>query len=132
MAFVAAGDYHHHLGLSAVGSADASPPPAGHTGLYHVAFVYPDRCELARAVARLLDHGVPIDHATDHGATVAVYLTDPDGNGLELCYDRPRAAWFDAAGHPVLRADRFDPRELLPELQSTQRPQEAPEPCTPS
>jgi catechol 2,3-dioxygenase len=64
-------------------------------------------------VQRLLDHGVAIDHATDHGGTVSVYLSDPDGNGVELYYDRPRADWFDAEGRPVLKADRFDFRELL-------------------
>jgi catechol 2,3-dioxygenase len=87
----------------------------GQTGLYHVAFLYPDRRELGRAVRRLLDHDHPIDHGTDHGGTVSVYLADPDGNGIELYYDRPRADWFDAAGRPVLRAERFDYRELLPD-----------------
>jgi catechol 2,3-dioxygenase len=113
MAFLAAGDYHHHVGLNTFDSA-GGPPPPGHTGLYHVAFVYPDRRELGRAVQRLLDHGHPIDHGTDHGGTVSVYLADPDGNGVELYYDRPRAEWFDAEGRPVLKADRFDYRELLP------------------
>ena len=113
MAFLAAGDYHHHVGLNTFDSA-GGPPPPGHTGLYHVAFVYPDRRELGRAVQRLLDYGHPIDHGTDHGGTVSVYLADPDGNGVELYYDRPRAEWFDAEGRPVLKADRFDYRELLP------------------
>jgi catechol 2,3-dioxygenase len=112
-AFLAAGDYHHHVGLNTWDSAGATPPPPGHTGLYHVAFVYPDRRELARAVRRLCDHGHPIDHGTDHGATVSVYLSDPDGNGVELYYDRPRADWFDGDGRPVLKAERFDYRELL-------------------
>jgi catechol 2,3-dioxygenase len=113
MVLLAAGDYHHHVGLNTWESAAAAPPPRGHTGLYHVAFLYPDRRELGHAVRRLLDHDHPIDHATDHGGTVSVYLTDPDGNGVELYYDRPRADWFDAGGHPVLRADRFDPHDLL-------------------
>ena len=113
-AFLAAGDYHHHVGLNTWESAGASPPPPGHTGLYHVAFLYPDRAELGRAVARLLAHGVEPDHATDHGGTVSVYLSDPDGNGVELYYDRPRSHWRDADGRPVLKADRFDFRELLP------------------
>jgi catechol 2,3-dioxygenase len=115
MVLVAAGDYHHHVGLNTF-DVDAGPPPPGHTGLYHVAFVYPDRRELARAVQRLLDHGHPIDHGTDHGATVAIYLDDPDGNGVELSYDRPRSEWFDADGNPVIKADRFDPRDLLADL----------------
>src|SRR4051812_46512204 len=96
--FLAAGDYHHHIGLNTWESAGATPPAPGHTGLYHVAFLYPDRRELARAVQRLLDHGYPMAHATDHGGTVSVYLDDPDGNGVELYYDRPRAHWFDADG----------------------------------
>ena len=103
MAFLAAGDYHHHVALN-------TWKPAG---LYHVAFNYPDRRELARAVRRLLDRGYAVDHATDHGATVAVYLDDPDGNGIELSYDRPRERWFDAAGRPVLRADHLSVDELL-------------------
>jgi catechol 2,3-dioxygenase len=114
MAFLAAGDYHHHIGLNTLDSAGGSPPPPGHTGLYHTAFVYPDRRELGRAVARLRAHGVAIDHGTDHGGTVSVYLDDPDGNGVELYYDRPRSEWFGADGRPVLRNDRFDPTDLLP------------------
>ncbi len=78
-----------------------------------MAFLYPDRRELGRAVRRLLDHGIPVDHATDHGGTVSVYLDDPDGNGVELTYDRPRACWYDAAGRPVLKAERFDVADLL-------------------
>jgi catechol 2,3-dioxygenase len=118
-AFLAAGDYHHHIGLNTWESAGGTPPPPGHTGLYHVALVYPDRGELGRAVQRLLDHGYPVDHATDHGGTVSVYLADPDGNGIELYYDRPRAMWFDADGRPILKADRFDYRELLPTPKET-------------
>jgi catechol 2,3-dioxygenase len=105
--FLAVGDYHHHLALNTWESEGATPPPPGHTGLYHVAFVYPDRHELAHAVERLQAHGVEIDHATDHGATVSVYLDDPDGNGVELYYDRPREMWQDEQGRPVLRADRI-------------------------
>ena len=78
-----------------------------------MAFVYPDRRELGHAVRRLLDHGWPVDHATDHGGTVSVYLSDPDGNGVELYYDRPRSDWFDADGRPVLKNDHFDARDLL-------------------
>jgi catechol 2,3-dioxygenase len=113
MVLLAAGDYHHHIGLNTFSGAGDRPSPSGPTGLYHVAFLYPDRRELGGAVRRLLDHGYPIDHASDHGGTVSVYLADPDGNGIELYYDRPRAEWFDADGRPVLKADRFDYRELL-------------------
>jgi catechol 2,3-dioxygenase len=112
-AFLAAGAYHHHVGLNTFESAGGTPPPAGHTGLYHVAFLFPDRRELGRAVRRVLDHDYPIDHATDHGATVSVYLFDPDRNGLELYYDRPRSDWYDEHGRPVVKARPFDPRELL-------------------
>ena len=112
-AFLAAGDYHHHIGLNTWESAGGEPPPPGHTGLYHVAFVYPDRHELSAAIRRLIDHGYEIDHGTDHAATVSVYLEDPDGNGVELYYDRPREAWFDDDGRPILQAERFDYNELL-------------------
>ena len=120
MVLLAAGDYHHHIGLNSFESAGAPPLPPGHTGLYHVAFLYPDRRELGRAVARLLEREYPIDHATDHGGTVSVYLAYPDGNGVELYYDRPRADWSDANGRPVLKADRFDHRDLL--VAAPQRP----------
>jgi len=89
------------------GCEGGGPPPEGSTGLYHVAFVYPDRKELAAAIARLRQHGYAIDHATDHGATVSIYLEDPDGNGVELCYDRPRDTWFDDEGRPILKAERI-------------------------
>jgi catechol 2,3-dioxygenase len=113
MVFLAAGDYHHHVGINAVHTAGATPPPPRHTGLYHVAFVYPDRHELVKAIRRLIDHGVPMDHATDHGATISVYLNDPDGNGVELYYDRPRSEWYDENGAPIVKAEYFDPLELL-------------------
>jgi catechol 2,3-dioxygenase len=112
-AFLAAGDYHHHIGLNTWQSSGGSPPPPGRTGLYHVAFLYPDRRELGRAVRRLLDHDYPINHGTDHGANVSVYVSDPDGNEIELYCDRPRAEWFDASGRPILKAERFEPSDLL-------------------
>ena len=118
--FLAAGDYHHHVALNTWTSAGGTPPPQGHTGLYHVAFVYPDRAELARAVQSLVDNNYPIASAEDHGATVSVYLTDPDGNGVELYYDRPRSEWFDANGHLIFKAEPFDPAELLEEEISMQ------------
>jgi catechol 2,3-dioxygenase len=123
MVLLAAGDYHHHVGLNAWDTA-GGPPPPGHSGLYHVAFLYPDRRELGRAVRRLLDHGHPIDHATDHGGTVSVYLDDPDGNGVELYYDRPRDDWFDAGGNPVLKNERFDVRALRPRPDPSTTPKE--------
>jgi catechol 2,3-dioxygenase len=123
MALVAAGDYHHHLALNTFQSAGGTPPPPGHTGLHHVAVVYPDRRELARAVQRLLDRGHPLDSAEDHGGTVSVYLRDPDDNGIELYYDRPRETWFDPEGRPILKADPVDPRDLLAELAAPAAPQ---------
>jgi catechol 2,3-dioxygenase len=115
-AFLAAGEYHHHLGINTWLSQGGSAPPPGYTGLHHVAFVYPDRQELIRAVQRLRDHGYPLDSAEDHGATVSVYLRDPDGNGIELYNDRPRAEWFDDQGRPILKADPINIDELLGEF----------------
>ena len=107
-AFLAAGDYHHHLALNTFESEGATPPPPGHTGLFHVAFVYPSPSALALAVDRLRAHGVPIVSARDHGGTVSVYIEDPDRNGVELYYDRPRDAWFDEGGRPLLRNEPLD------------------------
>ena len=92
-AFLGAGGYHHHVGLNTWESAGGPPPPPGSTGLYHVAFRYPDRAALGRAYRRLVEHGVPLDGAADHGVSEALYLRDPDGNGIELYWDRPREQW---------------------------------------
>ena len=92
-AFVSAGGYHHHIGLNTWESRGGSPPPPGTTGLYHVALRYPDRAALADALRRLVDAGVPLDGAADHGVSEALYLRDPDGNGVELYRDRPREEW---------------------------------------
>jgi catechol 2,3-dioxygenase len=112
-AFLAAGDYHHHIGLNTWTSEGGTPPPEGNTGLYHLVILYPDRRELGHAVRSILEHGYPIDGAEDHGATVSVYLRDPDGNGIELYYDRPREEWFDSQGNPILKTEAFEPRDLL-------------------
>jgi catechol 2,3-dioxygenase len=92
-AFLSAGGYHHHIGLNTWESAGGSPPPAGATGLYHVAILYPSRAELADALRRLLDAGIPLEGASDHGVSEALYLRDPDGNGVELYWDRPQEQW---------------------------------------
>jgi catechol 2,3-dioxygenase len=92
-AFLAAGDYHHHLGLNTWESRGASPPPAHHTGLHHLAIRYPTRSDLAMAVRRVLSAGVTLGGASDHGVSVSVYLADPDGTGLELTWDRPADEW---------------------------------------
>ncbi len=92
-AFLAAGGYHHHIGLNTWESLGATPPPPGHTGLYHTAFLYPDRAALAQALRRVLDAGIAIDGAADHGVSEAIYLRDPDQNGVEIYCDRPEAEW---------------------------------------
>jgi len=92
-AFISAGGYHHHLGLNTWESAGGSPPPPRSTGLYHVAILYPTRALLADAVRRVLAANVELDGAADHGVSEAIYLRDPDGNGVELYRDRPEAEW---------------------------------------
>src|SRR5215207_4168561 len=92
-AFLSAGGYHHHIGLNTWESQGGAPPPPGSTGLYHFAINYPERRDLAAALKRLLDHGWGIDGASDHGTHEAIYLHDPDFNGLELAWDRDRAEW---------------------------------------
>jgi catechol 2,3-dioxygenase len=92
-AFVSAGGYHHHIGLNTWESRGGSPPPAGTTGLYHLAILYPNRAALADALRRLIATGIPLDGASDHGVSEALYLRDPDGNGVELYRDRPEAEW---------------------------------------
>jgi catechol 2,3-dioxygenase len=92
-AFVAAGDYHHHIGLNTWESLNCGPPPHGATGLYHLAVLYTSRAALADALKRLITAEVPLDGASDHGVSEALYLRDPDGNGLELYWDRPNEEW---------------------------------------
>ena len=113
-AFLAAGDYHHHIGLNTWESLGATPPPPGHTGLYHSAFLYPDRASLGAVIGRVLDAGILLDGAADHGVSEAVYLRDPDENGVELYYDKPEAEWpRDANGTLAMRNDRLDVPGLL-------------------
>jgi len=92
-AFLSAGGYHHHIGLNTWDSKGGTPPPAGHTGLYHTAFVYPSRADLAQAVRRVAAAGIEFDGAADHGVSEALYLHDPDWNGVELYWDKPREDW---------------------------------------
>ena len=113
-AFVAAGDYHHHIGLNTWESRGGSPPPRGTTGLYHVAILYPTRTALADALRRLRDAGVELDGASDHGVSEALYLHDPDGNGIELYWDRPRERWpRDAEGRFFMVTEPLDLDALL-------------------
>ena len=92
-AFLSAGGYHHHLGLNTWESKGGSPPPSGTTGLYHVAILYPTRALLADALRRVLAAGIELDGASDHGVSEALYLRDPDNNGVELYWDRPKEQW---------------------------------------
>ena len=92
-AFISAGGYHHHIGLNTWESEGGTPPPPGHTGLYHTAILYPNREELAKALKSLLNAGYPLQGAADHGVSEAIYLADPDGNGVELYCDRPKEKW---------------------------------------
>ena len=113
-AFLSAGGYHHHVGLNTWESRGGPPPPAGTTGLYHVAFRYPDRPALARALRRLIDHSVALEGASDHGVSEALYLRDPDGNGIELYWDRPREEWpRTEAGELHMGTRPLDLRDLL-------------------
>ena len=96
-AFLSAGGYHHHFGLNTWESAGGQPPPPGTTGLYHVAILYPTRAELAAAVRRVQKAGIPLEGATDHGVSEAIYLHDPDHNGVEIYWDRPQEQWPRAA-----------------------------------
>lgn len=97
-AFISAGGYHHHIGLNTWESKGGSPPPPGTTGLYHVAILYPTRALLADALRRVLAAGIELDGAADHGVSEAIYLRDPDGNGVELYRDRPESEWPRSAG----------------------------------
>ena len=92
-AFISAGGYHHHIGLNIWESKGGTPPPPGHTGLYHTAILYPNRKELAKALKTLLNADYPLQGAADHGVSEAIYLADPDGNGVELYYDKPKEKW---------------------------------------
>jgi len=92
-AFISAGGYHHHIGLNTWESKGGEPPPAGSTGLYHLAIVYPTRADLGAALKTLIDRGVQLDGAADHGVSEALYLRDPDQNGVELYWDRPKRLW---------------------------------------
>lgn len=115
-AFVSAGGYHHHIGLNVWHSRGGPPPPENATGLYHVAIRYPDRRTLADALRRLIAAGIPLDGASDHGVSEALYLRDPDGNGVELYRDRPREQWpTDAAGRLAMVTQPLDVAALLAE-----------------
>ena len=120
-AFVSAGDYHHHIGLNTWESRGGSPPPAGATGLYHTAILYPTRAALADALRRLMRADVPLDGASDHGVSEALYLRDPDDNGVELYWDRPRQEWpRKANGNLAMGTKPLDLDQLLLEGAKTE------------
>ena len=113
-AFLAAGNYHHHIGLNTWESAGGTAPPKGHTGLYHTAFLYPSRATLGDALKRVLNAGIKLDGASDHGVSEALYLRDPDENGVELYWDKPEADWpRDADGALSMVNDPLDLASLL-------------------
>ena len=113
-AFLSAGGYHHHIGLNTWESLGGSPPAPGTTGLYHLAIVYPTRAELGDALQRLIAAKVPLDGASDHGVSEALYLRDPDGNGVELYWDRPREQWpQNSSGELAMFTRALDLRALL-------------------
>ena len=113
-AFVSSGAYHHHIGLNTWESRGGPPPPHGTTGLYHAAILYPTRAALADALKRLMQAGIPLDGASDHGVSQALYLRDPDGNGIELYWDRPENEWpRTAEGHLGMYTEPLDLQALL-------------------
>lgn len=114
--FLSAGGYHHHIGLNTWHSAEGSAPPPGTTGLYHLAILYPSRRTLADGLRRILRAGIPLDGASDHGVSEALYLRDPDGNGVELSWDRPKSDWpRDEDGAVMMHTKPLDVQELLRE-----------------
>jgi catechol 2,3-dioxygenase len=119
-AFVSAGGYHHHIGLNTWESAGGTSPPPGSTGLYHFAILYPSRLELANALRRLLAAEIPLDGASDHGVSEALYLRDPDNNGVELYWDRPKELWPRTSDGKVSMSTRpLDLDSLLREISGT-------------
>src|ERR1700704_4248687 len=118
--FLSAGGYHHHLAVNTWESLGGSPPPAGTTGLYHTAIVYPTRVKLAEALRRVIDAGIALDGAADHGVSESIYLRDPDENGVELYCDRPKELWPRAAdGELAMYTRPLDLRKLLGELKES-------------
>jgi catechol 2,3-dioxygenase len=122
-AFIAAGGYHHHIGLNTWESLGGQPPQPGTTGLYHLAILYPTRAALADALRRLIDSGIPLDGAADHGVSEALYLHDPDLNGVELYWDRPEEQWPRTPdGQLAMYTRRLNMEGLLAEVETPPEP----------
>ena len=116
--FLSAGGYHHHIGLNTWAGRDATPPPRGHAGMYHVAFLYPTRLELAKVLKNIIDANYPIEGMADHGVSEAIYLRDPDNNGVEIYADRPREEWkVSNDGMVEMVTEPLDIRSILDELE---------------
>lgn len=123
-AFLSAGGYHHHIGLNTWESQGGTPPPPGTTGLYHIAILYPERRSLADALRRLMAAGIDLDGASDHGVSEALYLRDPDDNGVELYWDRPESAWPRTPDGALAMYTRpLDLRDLLETLATLATPE---------
>ncbi len=117
-AFLSAGGYHHHIGLNTWESLGGNPPSEGSTGLYHFAILVPSRKELAKVLKRLEHNDYPIEGASDHGVSEAIYLKDPDGNGIEIYADRPRKKWkYDSEGRVLMHTSALDIDDLMKELE---------------
>lgn len=116
--FLSAGGYHHHIGLNTWAGKGVTPPPSGHSGLYHFAILFPTRKELASVLKRLMDAGYPISGVADHGVSEAIYLEDPDAIGVELYWDRPKAEWPKVDGKLTMMTEPLDLKDLLKELDS--------------
>ncbi len=122
-AFISAGGYHHHIGLNTWESLGGSPPPPGTTGLFHTAILYPNRKSLADALRRLIAAGIALDGASDHGVSEALYLRDPDENGVELYWDRPNEEWpRTPEGEISMFTRRLDLSDLLKEVEAVNNP----------
>lgn len=116
--FLSAGGYHHHIALNTWAGQGAKPAPYGHTGLYHFAILYPNRKELAKTLKKLVDENYPLEGAADHGVSEAIYLRDPDNNGVELYVDRPRTHWKkDANGEIIMVTEPLDLENLLKDVE---------------
>jgi catechol 2,3-dioxygenase len=116
--FLSAGGYHHHIGLNTWAGKGAAPPPPGHTGMYHFAILMPSRKELAKVFKKLWEANYPLEGASDHGVSESIYITDPDGNGVEIYSDKPEPEWQkDKSGNLIMYTEALNIPDLLSELE---------------